>query len=162
MVRSGKTVVGASQDSAAVMNSRNLTYMRVLPPPYASVDSRAYVLRPRDNNDDEALSVPKTLSVHFLGWPTAYGRESEPRSTKCGFVSHSNRPGFLGIRKPAQTIRSSQEYSARHEPSYAARRYRWCRPPTLGIEITLPCTRNSISRGFGELRSRERCARSSW
>ena len=40
-------------------NPCDLTFMSVLPPSYASVDSRVYLLRPRGNNDDEARQLAK-------------------------------------------------------------------------------------------------------
>ena len=82
-----------------------------------------------------------------------------------GGVSAWNLEGFgtevARFEVPARTF--TIRCPGRLTPVYAqaARRYRWCKPPTCGIAITLPRSGGSISRGIGEFRSNERCARDS-
>ena len=58
----------------------------------------------------------------------------------------------------------SDELSAHLSPAtiHAARRSRWCRPPTCGKAITVPVVGGCTGRGSGQSLSSERCVRLRW
>jgi len=74
-----------------------------------------------------------------------------------------------GSRSRANRIRSVRSQTEirgeivriRSSLNQAARRYRWCSPPSTGSDTTMPRSGGSMFRGSGELPSSEECGRDS-